>query len=332
MGVVSLLGAVEFTARPDEERMLNRSLIIFREARKRGIRIEVMVMFGKITNEFRYQYRGRTYYYEAIPLVDGRNTDIDHKGLVKDLYLKNSIPVAPGACFISKHRAYNFGKSLGYPLVVKPATGTLGYHVVYPVGRDAELADAIRIVWQFKPEIIVEKFIAGKNYRATVIGDQVFVVEKELPNVVGDGVSTIGELVYKKNKHPDRKAAGTRSATIFKILIPPDVDLQKVLPAGEKIYFNDKFLPGIGSDAINKTAELHLKNREMFLRAAALLHTELVGFDVIAEDISRPCDEQTFAILEANGVPYIDMHAVPTHGVADPVAEAVWDTVLAKHH
>ena len=53
--------------------------------------------------------------------------------------------------------------------------------------------------------VLVEEFLTGKEYRFLVIGDEVIGVLHRVPaNVVGDGVSTIEELVREKNKDPLR--------------------------------------------------------------------------------------------------------------------------------
>jgi len=96
------------------------------------------------------------------------------------------------------------------------------------------------------------------------------------------------------------------------------------------LYSNKKYVPDRGNDIINCTAITHPDNRELFLRVAKILDTELVGMDFICQDISRPYTDQQTAILETNSLPFIDMHEFPSHGEGDPVSKVVWDITLAK--
>ena len=67
---------------------------------------------------------------------------------------------------------------MGFPLVVKPVTGSLGYHSVYNINSAAELETAIKIARQFRPDFMVEQHVSGDNFRAlaqkdTLIGKKV---------------------------------------------------------------------------------------------------------------------------------------------------------------
>src|SRR3989344_1502638 len=184
----SLVGLVEFVKNPDETQIYNRSLVVLEEARKRGIEVEAIKIAGRYKNEFRFRYNGKYHYFEANPLADvWHNKTIDHKYKVKALMMKHAVPVPEGKMFISKQKALVYAQALGFPLVVKPATGSLGYHSVYQIKDQKTLENAIDIAQKFRPDFILEKHIYGDNYRATVIGNKVFICRKELPNVVGDG-------------------------------------------------------------------------------------------------------------------------------------------------
>jgi D-alanine-D-alanine ligase-like ATP-grasp enzyme len=60
-------------------------------------------------------------------------------------------------------------------------------------------------------------------------------------------------------------------------------------------------------------------------RAARALQTPLVGFDLIIPDPERDPDAQTWGVIEANSLPYIDLHYLPLEGTPSNVAASVWD-------
>lgn len=357
LNIFSLLGAVQFVRDPDEKEIYNRSLIIFREARKRGIEIEAIKIFGAFKNEFRYRIGGKYSYFEINPLANVWNSKIiDEKIETKKLLAANSIPAPHGWMFTSLGKALAFGLNLKFPLAVKPNAGSLGHHGTYPVSSKEELAAALRLAFQYRPDVIVEKYLAGTNYRATVIGrEHVFVAEKQIASVIGDGRSTIAELINRRNSDPRRGDLGQKNYTLFRLPVPfpplegegqggvnqdltnkllnhlsiQNLTLESILPARQKITLFSDFLPG-AVDVFDVTAKTHSENIEIFLRAAKALNTDIVGFDLIADDMALPYSAQTFGILEANSAPYIDMHAFPTEGEPSPIAELVWDIVAER--
>lgn len=337
---LAFFGAVRFVADPPREQIFNRSLIILDEAKKRGIVVEAIKILGKFKNEYRYKLpNGKWRYFEANPLADERRGLMDHKYKFKKLMFEHGVPVPEGRMFVSQRLASEYARSLGFPVVVKPATGSLGYHSTYLIQNEEGLKKAIRIAQTFRPDFLVEKHIFGEQYRATVIGKKhVFVFSKDLPNVIGNGQSSIEKLIDDKNQDPRRGTYGQKNATLYQIpktdpmllefLQNQGLSLASVPVAGQKIYFYKDLWPGTGIDFINETANTHADNRELFLKAAKLLDTNLVGFDLICADIRRPHQTQAFGVLEANSLPYIDNHQFPSHGPPDDIAKIVWDVVM----
>ncbi|MFC1598038.1 hypothetical protein ACFL2M_00710 [Patescibacteria group bacterium] len=342
VGLFSVLRIVRFESEVDETQFHNRSLIFFQEARRRGLDIAAMKVFGRYVNEFRLRYDGKTYLYEGIPLKirDYPVIDLDDKPTAKKFLKKHGVPVAKGGHFLSAKKALRYGRELGFPLVVKPSGGSLSYHTTLDINSDEDLARAIGVAKQYRPDIIVERFVDGHLYRASVIGRQgVFVCRKRRAHVVGDGHSTIAELIERKNHHPLRGATQQKNTTLHEIplddalqhnLEAQDLTLQSVSAADQTVFLQQKYVLSHGCDIIGATEQTHPKNQELFRRIAELLNTNLVGIDVICADISQPYTEQKFAVLETNSLPYIDMHQFPSHGEPDPVAAQVWDMVLAQ--
>lgn len=119
----------------------NRSRVFLDEAKQRGIDIAALDVLGKVTDEFRFVFNGKRYYYESIPLLSySLDPEIDDKYRVKKILQKHKIPVPEGRRFTNIRRACLYAKSIGYPLVVKPVRGSLSRHATYPVISDEELS------------------------------------------------------------------------------------------------------------------------------------------------------------------------------------------------
>lgn len=339
---LSLIKIVKFEDNPDHSRISNRSLIFFIEAKKRGLNIQALSCFGKYINEFRLIYNQKKYYYEGIPLVliEKKSIQMDNKDLIKKILDKNHIPTAKGGLFTKKSKGLIYGKEIGFPLVVKPCDGSLSHHVTYPIHSETQLLQAINVAKEYTSAFIIEKYIKGNLFRASVINrDTIFICQKENANVLGDSNSSIEELINIKNNQKNRGETKQMNTTLHQIPINIDLisnlkkqglDLQSIPKINEKIYLQKKFTLSNGCDIINVTDVVHKDNEELFLKIANILESDLVGIDFICPDITKSYKEQETTILETNSLPYIDMHQYPSHGDSIPVAEIVWDIVLAK--
>jgi len=336
------LGIGTFTDTPDTSQMYNRSKIFLEEARRRNIPIETFHFFGILKHEFRFKYQGRYFYFDHIPLAYKHSTkEIDNKYQVRQTLAKHkAVPIPAGGSFRRKKPGMDFGNELGFPLAVKPQQGSLSCHATYPVNSSEELDTAIDIAKEYQPAYIIEEYIPGELYRASVLGKkEVFVCKKERPHVIGDNTHTIRELIAKKNEDPKRKSSDKKSATLHTIAVNETLKnelnrhgmrLDTVPNEGETVYLHPKYTLSAGCDIIECTETAHPKNKQLFKRIAEILDANIIGIDFICQDISEPHENQQAGIIETNGRPFVDMHQHPSAGTPKDVAAAGWDIVLEQ--
>ncbi|TEW51982.1 cyanophycin synthetase, partial [Escherichia coli] len=63
--------------------------------------------------------------------------------------------------------------------------------------------------------------------------------------------------------------------------------------------------------------------------AARVVGLDIAGVDLVADDISRPLDEQRGAIVEVNAGPGLLMHIRPAQGEPRPVGRAIVDHLFS---
>lgn len=337
--LIGILGVAKFESQPDRRRLYNRSLIFFEEAKKRGIEIYNVKILGYNTNDYIFKVKNKTHYYEGNPInsVGKQNNILDDKYYLKKI-LKGKFPIAKGQKLYSLSEANILARNVGYPLVVKPAFGSLSQHATYPISNGDELKNAVAIAKKYSRGFILEKYIEGNLYRITVIGKQlVYTALKDRPNVFGDGKNNIKKLIQIKNK--SRKPVAAKNSTIHKIKIneatesyleKQDLSLKDVIKKDQKIYLSDRFVLSHGCDVVGMSDFINKNTKNMFLKLASKLDTDLVGFDFICKDISRDYKKQECAIIEANSMPYVDMHQSPSLGNKDKVAKDTWDIVVSR--
>ena len=328
-----------------DKTLLNRTLVVAREAAKRGISAKAIKFFGKRgTNFFSMKINGRKMIFSSLPtedIAEISKIDFDDKYKLKQILNSNNLPRAEGECFRNAKKALAYGKKFGFPLVVKPRIGSLSKHITCDIRSEHDLKKAIQVAQIINPEFIVEKFIEGEAHRVTLINHEIAgCCLREPPNVVGDGIHTIAELIKIKNEHPWRGEAHQKNFTLHKIsadenarafLAKQNLSLETVLPQGVKARFHEKIILKCGADIHDKTDEIHPDNVALFENISRLCDTPLVGLDFICQDISWSHRQQECAVLEANSLPYIDMHHYPVTGQPRNVASLIMDYVLGKH-
>src|SRR5690625_2050587 len=127
-----------------------------------------------------------------------------NKYLTKKYLVESDVPTHEGERFkedTQDSEIIDYANTLGYPLVIKPVTGSGGDGVIAGIKNEVEFKEAliyVRKELKYK-QIIVERFFAGSDYRVYVIGNEVVGAFDRIPaNVMGDGKSTIKKLLKRK--------------------------------------------------------------------------------------------------------------------------------------
>ena len=335
----------EVEAQDADEGLYNRTLVVVREAWKRGIKIKSLKFFGKATNHFSIETNGVKKYFEGLPHLVVENislVDFDDKGKLKELLQKERLPHPQGSVFRNYSSALQYVKEvIGFPVVVKPRSGSLSKHTTCNIKTEHQLQEAVRIARVISKEFVVEEFIEGSVHRITVINGNVAAsCLREPPNVIGDGKHTIQELINIKNQNPIRGMNHQKNFTLHKITISEktnsllgaqNLNLNSILSTGQKIYLHDKVILACGADIHDTTDEIHPENKTMFQKVYELCGAPLMGIDFITSDISKPHYEQKCAVIEVNSLPYIDMHHYPVTGKVRNVARHILDYYISLH-
>lgn len=311
----------------DENILGSRAKVVFQETHSLNIAMKQVCAFSRKTNFFSLKRGKKFFIVEAgLPLVDALSSryrlhQVDDKYFFKKLLVRKKFPYAAGRSFFCKQKAFRYGTQLGFPLAVKPQAGSLSMHVTCNIQSKEELKKALDVAFLISIACIVERHIFGDVYRMTLIrGKMVACCRREAPNIIGDGVHSIRELIEEKNKDPRRGDVHDRTKTLHRLSATPNMFLDVIPAPREKIYLHSKVILAAGADIHDVTDNVHPEMQKICERLASILNVPLLGFDFICTDVHDNPREQPCAILEANTTPFIDMHHCPVTGTPRNVA------------
>jgi cyanophycin synthetase len=315
-----------------------RFKLFLKEAQKEGWKIFISKTPWGYISHFKIQTPNKKVYFSGLPTADFLNSKIqlvDNKNYVKKILKKHALPIVEGKSFWfwQKKKALSYAQKIGWPLVVKPTTGTFARHVTTNIQNENDLIKAINKALEYAPNFIVEKFIDNAFvYRITVIDfEKIFGVKQVPANVIGDGKSTIQELINQKNK--EREDLNKNPEFIFhkiqidettnKLLEKQGFNYLSVPPKNQIVYLQKDSFLRLGGDLIEVTPDIHPENKELFIKIAKIFNVRVVGIDFLAEDISSSFKNQKCAVLELNTSPCIELHTFVTKGKPQNVAKEI---------
>ncbi len=260
------------------------------------------------------------------------------KGLTKRLLSSGGVPVPAGSVVWTEEEAVKAFRKIGAPVVAKPYNGNQGKGVSLRLTTDAEVCTAFRVAQAYGNEIIIEEHIEGQHYRLLVVGGRLTAAARRIPAfVVGDGSSSIEELVEEVNNNPQRGQGHHKALTKIKIdpvvvlaLAQRNLSLSTVPLIGEIVYLRESPNLSTGGVAEDVTELVHPDNVYLAIYAAQIVGLDIAGVDLVIKDIGESYRKSNGYIIEVNAAPGIRMHHYPSYGQERNVGKEIVDMVLPR--
>ncbi len=260
------------------------------------------------------------------------------KHLTKELLRRHGIPVPAGEIAYSIGSTLRHAAEIGYPVVIKPYDSNHGNGVTLNIAGREGVPEAFKLALEFSSAAVVEKHITGQDYRVLVVGDKVSAVAKrQPPRVVGDGTSTVRQLVDKENENPLRGEDHTKPLTkidlddvAIQTLSEAGLNPDSVPPRDSAVFLRKNANLSTGGTALSCPEAIHPTNAKLAVRAAKALGLDIAGVDICSPDLAVPLDENGGAVLEVNAGPGLRMHLIPSEGPPAPVAKDILDMLFPQ--
>lgn len=303
--------------------------LILSKAKELGIDAEEI----EGTGIFRLRYRDQVRYFirqipDTVSFIGGYATGYKH--VTKHLLDAAGVSTPKGYLVLqsdSEKLLKEIFHDLQKPIVVKPNNATHGIGVSVNISSYQEYETTLKRLFSdstlSKNGAIVEEMVRGKEYRILVTRKGVVgVVFRNPANVVGDGASTINELIDKKNEDPKRGDNDEKiyPLTIIRVdealknyLASQNLSLRDVLPKGERIFLRDVANISMGGDPVDVTDIIHSSVKKIAMNVLeAIPGSAFIGIDMMTQDITANQEPTQYSILEVNHSPGLSyVHELP---------------------
>jgi cyanophycin synthetase len=233
------------------------------------------------------------------------------------------IPVPRQEPVASSEEAAAAAERIGFPVVVKPIDQSRGDGVTAGIAGEAELLRAYRRAQAMSRAVLVEEHVTGQEYRLLVVNGRLFWAYERIPaRIVGDGTSTIAELIEEANR--TRRPGPSNGFDLVAILIDDELlqfladsgrTLETVPSPDEVVRLQHAPSNAGGGEILPVFDIVHPDVARIAERAARLLRLDIAGVDYLTTDITRSWREVGGAIIEVNAEPQISPRSRPDiHG------------------
>lgn len=230
--------------------------------------------------------------------------------------------------------------------VVKPQLGSHGDGITTGITNEKSLRQAIGYARQFDENVIVQRQVEGNEYRLLYVDfELVAATQRHRPYIIGDGRSTVEELLAQENarriQELTEKSTYDWQAVHLSVSgfstkdelerVKGKVFLKSVITYGERIQLSEKANIGLGGISEDVTNKVNLNVASTFSKLFAVLDLPFCGVDIISEDIRASIKEHKTQTIEINTRPGLLMHQQPRLGERRDVGKVVSEAIYQRH-
>lgn len=282
----------------------------------------------KIVGQITFKSGRRSYFrYNTLDLNPMGGSEIARDKDYSNFFMAGmGYPIVPGShAFYSEHwakaigasrrnidAAYHHARRLGFPVVVKPNSGSQGVGVSI-VRNKREFYRAVKGIFRTDRIVLVQKPVEGKDYRLVVLDNEIISAYERIPlNVIGDGKSSIIKLLRQKQKQFVASSRDTRikikDPRIALKLKHQKLTFRSIIKKGEHVFLLDNANLSTGGDSIDVSHIVHPEFKKVAINLTRDMGLRLCGVDLMIEgDISK--NPKVFYVLEINSAPGLDHYA-----------------------
>jgi D-alanine-D-alanine ligase-like ATP-grasp enzyme len=194
-------------------------------------------------------------------------------------------------------------------VIVKPLDSSLSRGLTTDITTFEALGVAIEAARQHSTRVLVQEQVFGEEIRfATINGRVVSALLRRTPRVIGDGTSTVAELIKVEN---EQRRLITDTLVPYPqlegALIRQSLD-QTVVPAkGEVVELSRATMIGKGCSVYDVLDDLHPSYIEKVERLVKDINASFFVTDIFIRDYTQPASDDNYWFIEFNTSPVLKL-------------------------
>lgn len=241
----------------------------------------------------------------------------DDKELTYSILERNWLPIAKTQ-YIFEKELESFDwlvmNEFKFPVIIKPVDEDHGNGVCMNIVSIEELQKKLKSSFELYPKMIIQEQITWDECRVLVVLWEVILALKRIPPfVIGDGKSTVWELIEKENTtNPLRQQ--NYSAPLGLIKADSELidyidkqwyKLESIVPDQTKLQLRGNSNLGTWWTIEEVTDILNEETKRICIEATQKSWLWICWVDILTSDFSKTLSETRWVILELNATPWI---------------------------
>ena len=319
------------------DKLVAESVAIIKDAISQGIDYKIL---NEEKSVVEFSLNGKREF-----VIEGNKTDrdsyifpiiTDDKFIAKQIMKEASLNV-PSAILLEKDMDEEEIEGLvkrffNTKLVVKPRNTNygIGITVFSKPATKKQILNAIEYAFKFDTNVLIEEYAKGMEYRFLVVdGKCLSVAHRRIASVVGDGKSTIKELIDAKNKEPWHFLTGTpvkMDEPVVEYLKLQNLTFKSVIEENKRVFLRTNSNCSTGGESVDYTYTMPAKFKKIAEKAARAFNAKICGVDIIIEDFEK----DDYSIIEINDNPGYSINEWPYEGEGEKIGLAILDLLDLK--
>ena len=312
------------------QKIVSESVVLIKDAISQGIDYKIL---NEEKSLVELNYKGHKEF-----VIEGNKTDrdtyifpiiTDDKFTSKQIMAEAGLHV-PKAILLEKSMDKEDIEYLVNPfynkcLVIKPRNTNygIGITVFSKKATRKQILNAIEYAFTFDTNVLIEEYVKGMEYRFLVVdGKCLSVVHRRIASVVGNGKSTIRELIEAKNKEPWHYLTSTpvkMDEPVIEYLKLQGYTFETVIPEGKRVFLRTNSNCSTGGESIDMTNVIPNKFKKIAEKASKAFNAKICGVDIIIDDLEK----DDYAIIEINDNPGYSINEWPYEGKGEKIGISI---------
>ncbi len=196
------------------------------------------------------------------------------------------------------------------PLVVKPVDGYASHGLTLDIVTAEQLDSGLQKAREYSPQVLIQQQVQGQEIRFAVLNGKVDgAVLRQTPRVVGDGVSTVAQLIASENTNRRNLQMPYLSYPLLEApLISLEPDFQQRTPSNtEVVELGRSTMIRGGASVYDVTKQVHPSYTTTVERLAAEFGKGFVVVDLFVRDYTIQQTDDNYVFMECNMSPALKL-------------------------